>query len=116
MCYDFGFEISSDGNDHIQRRERRFGRPLPEVGIRSMSAVVDFVIHSRLFGVKFEGALPGSSLQAMRAVSRFSIHTNGFKGMLPEIGIRAMGAVTDFKIAENSFEGVLRGGMVTWVN
>eukprot|EP00971_Amphidinium_carterae_P107108 2121835-Amphidinium_carterae.1 len=68
-----------------------------------MSTVTSFAIHTN----SFEGGLPGSGLQVMRAVSRFYIARNGFKGTIPESGIRRMSAVTEFGIFTNSFEGAL---------
>eukprot|EP00971_Amphidinium_carterae_P311110 6182675-Amphidinium_carterae.1 len=45
-------------------------------GLRTMSAVTTFAIYRN----SFEGVLPGSVLQGMRAVSIFYINENVFKG------------------------------------
>eukprot|EP00971_Amphidinium_carterae_P195020 3869978-Amphidinium_carterae.1 len=69
-----------------------------------MSAVTVFAISTNTF----EGALPESGVQVMRAVSIFHILENRFKGsILPGSGLRTMSAVTNFDISENNLEGAL---------
>eukprot|EP00971_Amphidinium_carterae_P240562 4775859-Amphidinium_carterae.1 len=49
-------------------------------GIRKMSTVIKFFITIN----SFDGALPGSGLQALRAVTDFTISKNALKGTIPE--------------------------------
>eukprot|EP00971_Amphidinium_carterae_P192278 3815140-Amphidinium_carterae.1 len=67
-----------------------------------MSAVILF----QIFTNTFEGALPESGLQAMRAVWNLNFFNNGLTGTLPEI-IRTMSTVWYFRVDVNSFEGAL---------
>eukprot|EP00971_Amphidinium_carterae_P133255 2639005-Amphidinium_carterae.1 len=61
-----------------------------------MRAVSKFI----LFENSFIGPLPESGIRTMSAVTDFTIGTNGFEGSLPERGL-AMHAFTGFHIYRN---------------
>eukprot|EP00971_Amphidinium_carterae_P114286 2264445-Amphidinium_carterae.1 len=62
-----------------------------------MSALTEFEISLN----SFEGALPESGFQVMRAAIAFNISSNRFKGMLPEV---TMSTVTGLEAVYTGFE------------
>eukprot|EP00971_Amphidinium_carterae_P123283 2441123-Amphidinium_carterae.1 len=84
--------------------ENGFKGRLPEIGIRTMSAMESLCMQFNAL----TGVLPESGLQAMRTMRDLFVYANHFAGTLPN---RAVAGLSMLVAQENDFEGEHRHKM-----